>query len=188
MLIHLVRFIPAGAGNTALYPPARSETSVHPRRCGEHTISLECHANKIGSSPQVRGTPRGINRIYLLLRFIPAGAGNTRSQLISQPSLSVHPRRCGEHFSGRKCRRLLHPVHPRRCGEHLSFVVGDKLNCGSSPQVRGTRLHAQAYQGLDTVHPRRCGEHVSEQAAIKKATGSSPQVRGTPLIFHADYI
>ena len=90
-------FIPACAGNTLPADPRVSDTSVHPRVCGEHAVDcwraglVAVHPRVCGehptggltdrrihgSSPRVRGTrvtyPFGIAPS----RFIPACAGNT---------------------------------------------------------------------------------------------------------------
>ena len=112
------------------------------------------------------------------LRFIPAGAGNTRPQLILLKRLPVHPRRRGEHAPQRQ-------------------PIGN--DSGSSPQARGTP-HAHATQPrprrfipagagntwaqgrrspLHTVHPRRRGEHQRVSWSASTPPGSSPQARGT---------
>ena len=111
-------------------------------------------------------------------RFIPAGAGNTRSRLDVGDGVAVHPRGCGEHEAS------------------IAHVVA---GAGSSPRVRGTR-RAKRYQVkqvrfipagagntssssrpvcTDSVHPRGCGEHVFIRPAIFISNGSSPRVRGT---------
>ena len=70
------RFIPAPAGNGSV-PPSRPHVSaVHPRACGERTVSPWRAEAEDGSSPRLRGTGarpdvRGGDR-----RFIPAPAGN----------------------------------------------------------------------------------------------------------------
>ena len=94
------RFIPAGAGNTwpgrcyarmaPVHPRAgagntRSLVSllyvstVHPRRRGEHCSRVSPRLRRIGSSPQARGTPAIRVTSPYVVRFIPAGAGNTAS-------------------------------------------------------------------------------------------------------------
>ena len=72
------RFIPAGAGNTSHRCDPGPTASVHPRGRGEHCAPNPPADVRGGSSPRARGTlscGRG-HRVYL--RFIPAGAGNTR--------------------------------------------------------------------------------------------------------------
>ncbi len=71
------RFIPAGAGNTALYARILLIPAVHPRGCGEHLPGSYSGRPENGSSPRVRGTQLGFARPLPAERFIPAGAGNT---------------------------------------------------------------------------------------------------------------
>ena len=131
---------------------------VHPRRRGEHTIRRRTPTNR---------------------RFIPAGAGNTPTELNLAWPRTVHPRRRGEHIDQR-----------------AGFCAID----GSSPQARGTPLHhvdrpagerfIPAGAGNTSqnptlnvswsVHPRRRGEHLLIRSRCWMASGSSPQARGTP--------
>ena len=73
------RFIPARAGNTWRAGSKLSDSSVHPRACGEHDAA----------------PPRTLDDV----RFIPARAGNTSDQIGKGRRAPVHPRACGEHFS-----------------------------------------------------------------------------------------
>ena len=71
------RFIPAHAGNTAGVVTTVRSTRVHPRAWGEH-CTRAAEANPLsGSSPRMRGTPKLIERLHVVGRFIPAHAGNT---------------------------------------------------------------------------------------------------------------
>ncbi len=72
-----VRFIPAGAGNTAAVPPHILLYSVYPRWRGEHAKRPPRPAVQRGLSPLARGTPVFAPGITIACRFIPAGAGNT---------------------------------------------------------------------------------------------------------------
>ena len=91
------RFIPACAGNICPPVPSNSIMTVHPRVCGEHLGRLSRPAPTFGSSPRVRGTYKSTVRPCLILRFIPACAGNISSGSRRRDELSVHPRVCGEH-------------------------------------------------------------------------------------------
>ena len=134
-----------------------------------------------GSSPPARGThgERLVGR--LVLRFIPARAGNT--QEMRRPSGP-------------------HPVHPRPRGEHQEGQVAYILQHGSSPPARGTPPHGirprskhrfiPARAGntkrvkwptsSNTVHPRPRGEHHHMASAHEVNTGSSPPARGTRFL------
>ena len=93
------RFIPAGAGNTVLVGQQVLLAAVYPRWRGEHSLPSGSLMIASGLSPLARGTPdsalhgggydglsplaRGTHTLNLNLlieiRFIPAGAGNTRA-------------------------------------------------------------------------------------------------------------
>ncbi len=93
---HPLRFIPARAGNAGGSWRRSSPTTVHPRACGERSLSPRKRRIRRGSSPRVRGTPLARGYLDTPNRFIPARAGNaTRSWLFGHPE-SVHPRACGE--------------------------------------------------------------------------------------------
>ena len=152
------RFIPARAGNTSP-PDSRSHTTpVHPRPRGEHGTIKTVPVPSCGSSPPARGTLVELVRHELVVRFIPARAGNTVRKLPPHLLLPVHPRPRGEHRFRRcsmasLCRFIparagntapgrrastWSPVHPRPRGEHTPAVSDAGRNSGSSPPARGT--------------------------------------------------
>ena len=108
------RFIPACAGNTRTTISKGQPTTVHPRVCGEHQFSIDAAlrspgssprvrgttdvwsekaVRRIGSSPRVRGTLSDRNLYCILIRFIPACAGNTPDPAQDGDVVAVHPRR-----------------------------------------------------------------------------------------------
>ena len=133
----------------------------------------------IGSSPRARGTLRQLGGLVAIDRFIPAGAGNTRT---------AGPSRCDD------------TVHPRGRGEHKGSIVFGLHYSGSSPRARGTpgrgRLFGDAYRFIPAgagntrcthcpfsgaaVHPRGRGEHAGLGSCPIPMDGSSPRARGTP--------
>ncbi len=113
------RFIPAGAGNTTAGDFGSPWVAVYPRWRGEHDIYGDSGVRPVGLSPLARGTLLARYISSKVRRFIPAGAGNTKSPLFTEPGLSVYPRWRGE--------------HPR---PHL----GDAPANGLSPLARGTHL------------------------------------------------
>ena len=71
------RFIPAGAGNTLSISALSCPFTVYPRWRGEHERG-DCGDNgRVGLSPLARGTLQRCRFGAFILRFIPAGAGNT---------------------------------------------------------------------------------------------------------------
>ena len=128
----------------------------------------------------MRGTLRQCLAIAGYAGIIPAYAGNTY------------------------CLCLLHlrvEDHPRVCGEHMICYYGGSALRGSSPRMRGTRIHKfrqlfelgiiPAYAGntpafvsrirVSRDHPRVCGEHIPSHLRCKHSSGSSPRMRGTPV-------
>ena len=95
------RFIPAHAGNTLHFVISSCGSTVHPRACGEHDFPVWLRLWLHGSSPRMRGTPHLFQLVVLVLRFIPAHAGNTTTKKDGCTDTTVHPRACGEHAAAR---------------------------------------------------------------------------------------
>ena len=150
--------IPAYAGNTVAWIRVGKPVWDHPRVCGEHLAILFALLRLVGSSPRMRGTRTRKCAEENGAGIIPAYAGNTAAVCAVSMVLRDHPRVCGEHD----------PHATRRA-----------VPTGSSPRMRGTRLHLvppmlaggiiPAYAGntkkpVGTTrtprdHPRVCGEH-----------------------------
>ena len=173
------RFIPAPAGNATWTCQPERPLPVHPRACGERARTAFRGPDQAGSSPRLRGTLCLVHADNLGGRFIPAPAGNARSQPTQKLRKSVHPRACGER---------IHRQHP------------DTGDVGSSPRLRGTRqswswsparsrfIPAPAGNASIpwrvpaplAVHPRACGERECTVGVVYECFGSSPRLRGTP--------
>ena len=173
-----IGIIPACAGNTRTMTVSVSLQRDHPRMCGEHCLLGDSLAVGLGSSPHVRGTPFRVTEIDGQIGIIPACAGNTSS--IEEASRRTRD-------------------HPRMCGEHAEDKTEKAFRTGSSPHVRGTRIHLMrcahsagiipACAGntssailnllIDGDHPRMCGEHCASALPLSDGLGSSPHVRGT---------
>ena len=173
-----IRLIPTRAGNTTRASPSLVPSSAHPRSRGEHQLLDLCRSRNYGSSPLARGTLIALIGSVLVLRLIPARAGNT-------PGLSP-PRRQWS-------------AHPRSRGEHVLLKSGSVFDSGSSPLARGTRhvgfrvgrdtrliparagntFHASQNEILSAAHPRSRGEHHRAMVSVSILFGSSPLARGT---------
>ena len=108
----------------------------------------------------MRGAPLTASHIMTHGRIIPADAGST---------ITV----CHVCYRERD--------HPRGCGEHMKSSRESLLQMGSSPRMRGARVHADDVTDENRIipadagstlpfflaasempdHPRGCGEHVS---------------------------
>ena len=111
------RFIPAPAGNTPAQATPRRPLPVHPRTRGEHSSTSAHLPLSSGSSPHPRGTLDGKRSTDMIIRFIPAPAGNTVE--------------VGGGLAGVT-------VHPRTRGEHNMCEYSQAAYAGSSPHPRGT--------------------------------------------------
>ena len=113
------RFIPAGAGNTIPSAYAPAPPPVYPRWRGEHLTSRARTGSPPGLSPLARGTLERLRRRAPKVRFIPAGAGNTRDELQTEVAAAVYP---------------------RWRGEHQKSILSRSDAIGLSPLARGTRI------------------------------------------------
>ncbi len=114
----------------------------------------------------------------MTVRFIPASAGNTISE-IPAPALP--------------------PVYPRSRGEHEKIQRGRKCECGLSPLARGTHIRCPCFRmlhrfipagaGNTSPHPAAAtgrpvypcwpGEHSRSRMRISTRAGLYPLARGT---------
>ena len=111
--------IPACAGKTPSSPRSSGAGEAHPRVCGENRGGWGGRRAQRGSSPRVRGKPRGPAAHRAPPGLIPACAGKTRWI----------------------CSRLwVLPAHPRVCGENRLRGFSRVRAWGSSPRVRGKHV------------------------------------------------
>ncbi len=152
------RFIPAGAGNTALLCRSRSVPTVYPRWRGEHGNRSLNSTPASGLSPLARGTHLSPYEFYAPSRFIPAGAGNTASHSIRWFSMTVYPRWRGEHKSGSVAYKIYPGLSPLARGTHTDGDVsaeGDRF----IPAGAGNTQSAFVQEFRASVYPRWRGEH-----------------------------
>ena len=151
--------IPACAGNTKQKNTAIRASWDHPRVCGEHPFRAGVHAAVRGSSPRVRGTPRGRAAGRPRGGIIPACAGNTSTAVSWILWIWDHPRVCGEHY--------------------VPVIAAYNLT-GSSPRVRGTQLGDECQKKHAGIIPACAGNTPMRLTMFHTQSGSSPRVRGTP--------
>ena len=133
----LGRIIPARAGKTSARNCSQSSPRDHPRACGENGAQEPAAERTDGSSPRVRGKPRGAVRAPWGPRIIPARAGKTSLRRADSSSRADHP---------------------RACGENARMSWGPRPASGSSPRVRGKRPHVLGAEAGQRIIPARAGK------------------------------
>ncbi len=134
----------------------------------------------------------------IVLRFIPAHAGDTFSRSRTCPIDAVHPRTyggirqpghqsgdidrlipaCAGDTSSWNASRRSAPVHPRAYGGYTQIFVLRDLSNSSSPRMRGM-LHNEDGGGVAVRFiPVRTGGTPHTQRRHEPAHGSSPHIRG----------
>ena len=163
------------------HPPRRCLVSIcHgiiPACAGSTGQSLRRSCGSRGSSPHVRGAQVADEAVSLEPGIIPACAGSTERAGRSGSVARDHPRMCGEH-SGLSERAVPRPGiipacagstnvdtstctyigdHPRMCGEHSSRKAFLFASMGSSPHVRGARVHQRPPRSRTGIIPACAG-------------------------------
>ena len=158
---HDRRLIPARAGKTTLLEVIIEQTPAHPRACGENPPGTPGMGLWVGSSPRVRGKPRGGRGAPRRLRLIPARAGKTGSP------------------SGRRGARS--GSSPRVRGKRATASWGEATT-GLIP-ARAGKTSLPALSSTPTpAHPRACGENPAKKPFYARWWGSSPRVRGKLVV------
>ncbi|SYU48835.1 Domain of uncharacterised function (DUF2825) [Klebsiella pneumoniae] len=115
------------------------------------------------------------------MRFIPAGAGNTRWFFPVIPGRPVYPRWRGEHLVR----------YARACGVNgLSPLARGTQRRSSSlaqtlrfiPAGAGNTFPRRRSEGKEAVYPRWRGEHSPTTTRASLRDGLSPLARGTPMV------
>ena len=176
--INTSRFIPAGAGNTAVTMTRPAPSSVYPRWRGEHDSAGVTVSNSAGLSPLARGTRYWRVRNNLRQRFIPAGAGNTKRSNVSRCFSAVYPRWRGEHVkrsSDLSDQRGLSPLARGTPIEAGTDVKGARF----IPAGAGNTATTDCSTEPVAVYPRWRGEHCRFFYFRFTCFGLSPLARGT---------
>ena len=134
----------------------------------------------IGSSPRVRGKPRGHFEHLPLARLIPARAGKTPTTPRPPCTGPAHPRACGENPRMRGASRAAASSSPRVRGK-LRVVSAPGDHCGLIPARAGKTSAECGWPCGRGAHPRACGENQGTSYKEKSMDGSSPRVRGKLL-------
>ena len=148
--------IPAGAGEPS--PPGSTlpRCRVYPRRCGGTTRRDYDELTKWGLSPQVRGNPGMHIRPSVIVRSIPAGAGEPLQHPGGPRVNGVYPRRCGGTDEAIIDGTDYPGLSPQVRGNPPPGV-GATSRTGSIPAGAGEPARAIVVSLTPWVYPRRCG-------------------------------
>ena len=177
--------IPACAGSTVGITRMPARLPDHPRLCGEHFERSRGPARGSGSSPLVRGAPGDTFHKQSHHGIIPACAGSTLEDSISQTSTRDHPRLCGEHGRGAASKTCPSGSSPLVRGA-LAPVYRRVRGRGIIPACAGSTDRHPHGGRAEKDHPRLCGEHDRQGTELLRGTGSSPLVRGARLLLCVD--
>ena len=173
---------------------------VYPRACGGTPAGKRPLCRSSGLSPRVRGNQRHISEHPLIVRSIPARAGEPGSRVRPRPHRPVYPRACGGTLRMAVLYFNLYGLSPRVRG-NLFIYEGRKLHLRSIPARAGEPRWVRRGLGPRWVYPRACGEppcipqkraccRVYPRACggtalgpegVRAKMGLSPRVRGTSL-------
>ena len=172
------RFIPAYAGNSSHFQVPNRIWTVHPCLRGELGSVAGLPWKTRGSSPLTRGTPRRKFVTEVVVRFIPAYAGNSNMTAWGVRVVTVHPRLRGELPKLLPVRALRVGSSPLTRGTQRSRSRRTAENRFIPAYAGNSRLFLQFLQYL-SVHPRLRGELYVTCRILRRFFGSSPLTRGT---------
>ena len=130
-----------------------------------------------GLSPRVRGNHTGLAKPPMIMRSIPACAGEPAQRVAVAVIVMVYPRVCGGTISAPDSWATSLGLSPRVRGNPLA--KGDGV-CGvrSIPACAGEPDYIISCTGRPSVYPRVCGGTSRAFAALLTRGGLSPRVRG----------
>ncbi len=171
------RIIPAHAGQTISPVSGAHGMTDHPRACGANCGGVLDNIKGFGSSPRMRGKPKGDYANVIAGRIIPAHAGQTARHVRAAAAASDHPRACGANRSSIRRRSRVCGSSPRMRGKLFLALSPGKLH-RIIPAHAGQTDSLTGFFGLMTDHPRACGANLEPVADVFLGVGSSPRMRG----------
>ena len=143
------RIIPAHAGQTPSWGCRCLPWSDHPRACGANFKTWVKQTENHGSSPRMRGKRVRARASATRARIIPAHAGQTH--------------RMQRGF-------MAGPDHPRACGANVHTAYQLRFPAGSSPRMRGKRLHDRCHRQRGRIIPAHAGQTFTSENGLASLT------------------
>ena len=151
--------------------------------CGGTSSQNRAGLRHRGLSPRVRGNPGRLRVAALILRSIPACAGEPFCCAGWGWSRTVYPRVCGGTGAGGVVAEGIGGLSPRVRGNRPSRW-GWRRPARSIPACAGEPTAPAASSTNTRVYPRVCGGTQGKFSGAATGTGLSPRVRGNrPLHF-----
>ena len=159
-------------------PVAATYMVDRPRTSGERTTVTQNGSAVSGSSPRGRGkrSPQVAHRI--VMRIIPARAGNATWSTWCRGSTSDHPRAGGERGDLSSEKVYVRGSSPRGRGAR-PIVQVRQADVRIIPARAGNAVWGRRDRGGARDHPRAGGERLAGVAGLAWVLGSSPRGRGT---------
>ena len=148
--------IPARAGEPSGRTPRTGGRGVYPRACGGTSKGRRGPRAYYGLSPRVRGNPLPPFSMLVLVRSIPARAGEPATSLGQLHLVSVYPRACGGTGNFTWATSFGIGLSPRVRGNPYHYTSSAR-RLGSIPARAGEPHVASRYSNGYEVYPRACG-------------------------------
>ena len=175
----LFRLIPAHAGKTPSMIRTVAPRTAHPRSRGENLTAAILPTCVTGSSPLTRGKQGRRGQGPDPLGLIPAHAGKTAAESVSQNEAPAHPRSRGENDTEFCAGVVGVGSSPLTRGKHVLLRTGgagDRLIPAHAGKTHALRRQHEA----GPAHPRSRGENAVVRPLTSLSVGSSPLTRGKP--------
>ena len=133
-----------------------------------------------GLSPRVRGNRQWLHSFTMMLRSIPACAGEPSMVALLHDDVEVYPRVCGGTGTAALHYQSLPGLSPRvrgnrNCRVALSIAAGSIPACAGEPELPRCTINRCR------VYPRVCGGTSNRGSDAIYMQGLSPRVRGNPI-------
>ena len=125
----------------------------------------------------MRGKPEDDVHGWILLRIIPAHAGQTGLRVTLNPPESDHPRACGANPESPEWAQPTTGSSPRMRGKLAAAVPGLDAR-RIIPAHAGQTMNGSATSSAPADHPRACGANMTVEYTAVPDNGSSPRMRG----------
>ena len=174
------RSIPAPAGEPVVLNALLQMLEVYPRACGGTFGEPERIRYTRGLSPRLRGNRDPVLPVEIVVRSIPAPAGEPEAVGQTSVPRAVYPRACGGTGNLATLALGLLGLSPRLRGNPLPHPASSDRQ-RSIPAPAGEPSSSRTRSDSGKVYPRACGGTGVAQRTTCPILGLSPRLRGNPF-------